>query len=61
MEKQFLGYSIKSWVIFLIISFLYGGFMGWFTDFKTTQISISAAVFAGIYSIIEKIFFKKKQ
>jgi hypothetical protein len=35
--------------------------MGWFTDFTTTQISISAAVFAGIYSIIEKIFFKKKQ
>lgn len=61
MEKKFLGYSIKSWLIFLTISFLYGGFMGWYTDFTTTQISISAAIFAGIYSIIENILLKKKQ
>ena len=61
MEKKFLGYSIKSWLIFLTISFLYGGFMGWYTDFTTTQISISAAIFAGIYSSIENILLKKKQ
>ena len=29
--------------------------MGWFTDFTTTQISISAAFFAGIYTIMLKL------
>ena len=58
-KKQFLGYSIKSWLIFLIAAFVYGGIMGWFTDFTTTQISISAAVLAGIYTIIENKFFSK--
>ena len=61
MKKQFLGYSTKSWLIFLIVAFVYGGFMGWFTDFTTTQISISAAFFAGIYTIIESKFFSKSK
>ena len=57
MKRKFLGYSTKSWLIFLIAAFIYGGFMGLFTDFTTTQISISAAFFAGIYTIIENKFF----
>jgi len=59
MKKQFLGYSIKSWLIFLIAAFVYGGIMGRFTNFTTTQISISAAFFAVIYSIIENKFISK--
>ncbi len=61
MKKQFLGYSTKSWLIFLIAAFVYGGFMVWFTDFTTTQISISAVFFAGIYTIIENKFFSKSK
>ena len=61
MKKQFLGYSTKSWLKFLIAAFVYGGFMGWFTDFTTTQISISAAFFAGIYTIVENKFFSKSK
>ena len=59
MKKQFLGYSIKSWLIVLIAAFVYGGIMGRFTNFTTTQISISAAFFAVIYSIIENKFISK--
>jgi len=46
-------------LIFFIAAFVYGGIMGWFTDFTTTQISISVAFFAVIYTIIENKFISK--
>ncbi len=59
MKKMFLGYSIKYWLIFLLIAFTYGFFMGWLTDFSSVEIGISAGILAFISHFIEIKFFRK--
>jgi len=57
--KKFIGYSIKYWLTFLFVSFVYGGLMGWLTDFTSIEIGISAGVFALVFHFIEIKFFGK--
>ena len=57
MKKKFLGYSIKYWLIFFLMVFVYGGLMAWLTDFSSIEIGVSSVVLALISHFTETKFF----
>ncbi len=59
MKKLILGWSIKSWLIFILVMALAGTLLEMFTDLTTIQISISCMVLSFPYMYIERKLFKK--
>ena len=59
MKKIFLGWSIKSWLIFILVMALAGALLEMFTDLTIIQISISCMVLSLPYMYIERKLFKK--
>ena len=59
MKKLLLGWSIKSWLIFILVMALAGALFEMFTDLTTIQISISCMVLSLPYMYIERKLFKK--
>jgi hypothetical protein len=59
MKKLLLGWSIKSWLIFIFVMALAGALLEMFTDLTIIQISISCMVLSLPYMYIERKLFKK--
>tara|TARA_B100000965_G_scaffold352174_1_gene327223 strand:+ start:212 stop:391 length:180 start_codon:yes stop_codon:yes gene_type:complete len=59
MKKLLLGWSIKSWLIFILVMALAGALLEMFTDLTIIQISISCMVLSLPYMYIERKLFKK--
>tara|TARA_B100000965_G_scaffold128675_1_gene107148 strand:+ start:89 stop:325 length:237 start_codon:yes stop_codon:yes gene_type:complete len=61
IKKLFLGWSIKSWLIFILVMALAGALLEMLTDLTTIQISITCMVLSFPYMYIERKLFKKSK
>ncbi len=61
MKKLFLGWSIKSSLIFILVMALAGVLLEMLTDLTTIQISITCMVLSFPYIYLERKLFKKSK